>query len=414
LFELVFQSLEHGLPVSRIFCRFLGIEADDVAPILHPDLFDLKILGYLLVTAGTSQDLLSDLPLSAQSASQNVLKLPVLQFLHRVLADHASISHPAYLSNIKTLSEAIHHRQQGLGVRKISGPQFATHWPPVAGQDRTDDYLQTIRSMILGVAKLPQTLAALALKIEAGGIEKGQGQVCKQIPAALKQRFFHHVFVVAKPTHGPVEVVQLQILRARNPHISPAFVRRPIRSRLKETMHHGKIDRPFHGKAEMTILQQLVQDPIQSDSLPQSAENQIRSDMLQSSGFQAPLSIPIDHLNLGREPTQRFQQGIYPPIGGQLIDAPEGRQDSLDSSFSFPAVFYNLQIAVRFLSFNPHKHAMAPFSLRHRNNAIINHINQYKYSIKLYFIGTAFYKKSNSETVISTTYNHFLSNDCRR
>jgi hypothetical protein len=144
-------------------------------------------------------------------------------------------------------------------------------------------------------------------------------------------------------------------------------------------MKHGKIDRPFHGKAEMTILQQLVQDPIQSDSLPQSAEDQIRSDMLQSAGFQAPLSIPIDHLDLGSKPTQRFQQGIYPTIGGQFIDAPEGRQDSLYSSFSFPTVFDNLQIAVRFLSFDPHKHAAAPPSMSHRNNAIFKHLIQYNY-----------------------------------
>jgi hypothetical protein len=47
----------------------LGVIADDIAPVLHPNLFYLKVFSHFLITAGASQDLNPDLPLLSPMAT---------------------------------------------------------------------------------------------------------------------------------------------------------------------------------------------------------------------------------------------------------------------------------------------------------------------------------------------------------
>ena len=157
-------------------------------------------------------------------------------------------------------------------------------------QQIADDQLMAIRPMILGIAELPQALPALALKVDTGRIKEGQRQLGEQISAAAEQRFFYRILMVTQPAHRPVEVMQPQRLGA------------------------GK---------------------------PQAAKDQVRANVLEGPGFQTPLAIPIDHLNLGGKSAQGFQQGINAAPGSQTVHSSQGRQDALHGAFALTVIFDN-------------------------------------------------------------------------
>ena len=79
--------------------------------------------------------------------------------------------------------------------------------------------------MVLRVAVLAEALAAGALEIKRGGVEKDQAQFAEQVVAQDKQPFLNEVLggawaeatpalvgqFVAEPAHGAVELMQFEI-----------------------------------------------------------------------------------------------------------------------------------------------------------------------------------------------------------
>jgi hypothetical protein len=258
---------------------------------------------------------------------------------------------------IEATPQAIHHGQQGLGVREVTGPQFATDRLAFSGQDGADDHLPTIRSMVLGKAELAQALTTLTLKVDTGGIKKGQRQFGEQVPAAMEEGFLHIVLMIAQPPHSPIEVMQSQVVRARDLHITPPLICGSIGARLEKPMQNSQINRPLHREFEMPILQPTAHYLVQTQLAPQPTEHQVWTDQLHGPGFQAALTIAVNHLDLSGKPTQGFQQDIYFSMGGQLIDPPQGGQDALHGTFTLAMIFNDLQITVGLFAFYPDKHA---------------------------------------------------------
>ena len=68
-------------------------------------------------------------------------------------------------------------------------------------------------------------------------------------------------------------------------------------------MEHGEGDGPLHRELEAPVLKQPVQRGVQAQFFPETAEHQVRPDMAQGSGFQAPVLLALD----------------YPDAGGKII-----------------------------------------------------------------------------------------------
>ena len=116
--------------------------------------------------------------------------------------------------------------------------------------------------MVLAVAVLADALPTLALEVDRGGIEEHQVQAAEQVLSTGKQRFFNQVLRttqrkrcrsrllvhrqrLAQPAHGPVEVLQFQILGAMA-EFERNLIRERVRMGLRNARSKGKkLGRPI-------------------------------------------------------------------------------------------------------------------------------------------------------------------------
>jgi hypothetical protein len=104
--------------------------------------------------------------------------------------------------------------------------------------------------VVLTVAILPQALSTSPLKIETGGIEKGQGKFAEEVSPSCKHGFLYFVLSLPQPAHRPVQVMQLQPFNAGDHHIPPPLLCRAVRSRHKQAVKHRKGDGSLYRELE--------------------------------------------------------------------------------------------------------------------------------------------------------------------
>ena len=128
------------------------------------------------IATGPGQDLVLDLVLRSHAGAQDVLPaaLLLLQFLDRLLADHAPVGHDADLGDAEPAAEPIDHRDQRRDIGRVAGPQLAADRPPLAVEHRSDDHLLEVGSVVLAVATLTDCLSALSLEVDGGRVEEDQ------------------------------------------------------------------------------------------------------------------------------------------------------------------------------------------------------------------------------------------------
>src|SRR5262249_15042869 len=146
-----------------------------------------------------------------------------------LLADHPSVGHDADLAHGEPLAQAINDRDQRGHVPSVTGPEFTADRPSLTVEHHPDDHLLALGSMILAVTALADGFAALALEVDAGGVEADQLKFGDQIAAVGEQPLLDQVLgtsrsewrlvrllragqLLPEPGHGPVEVVKLQSL----------------------------------------------------------------------------------------------------------------------------------------------------------------------------------------------------------
>ena len=153
--------------------------------------------------------------------------------------------------------------------------------------------LAQVGPMVLVETPFAQLLAALAFKVQAGGVEKDQLHFGKQVAPAVKEPLFEQVFGaahravcglpfgrqrLAQKGHRPVEVMQPEPFGARQQvSLAPPFGG-AVTAAGKQAVEHRQVDGPFEVKLEAAPLEQGAQRLRDAAFLPQAAEDQVRAD----------------------------------------------------------------------------------------------------------------------------------------
>ena len=142
--------------------------------------------------------------------------------------------------------------------------------------------------MVLAEAPLADVLAALALEVDRGGVEEDQLQVGEEVAPVGEQLLLDPVLdaagcerrlvlllvlgqLLAEPGHGPVEVVELQVVAAVDLVVRPPLVGGPVAAGGEEAMQDGEEDGPLDVELEAASLQELLDDVAGSRSLARAA-----------------------------------------------------------------------------------------------------------------------------------------------
>jgi hypothetical protein len=89
-------------------------------------------------------------------------------------------------------------------------------------------------------------------------------------------------------------------------------------------VNNSQVDRPFHIEPVAPRRQGLLDDAPDCQMLPQSSEDQVRTDPLHLDGFGLAGGVRVDHRQSLTEAQTRTQEGVQLAAGLKGIQAPEG------------------------------------------------------------------------------------------
>ena len=286
--------------------------------------------------------------------------------------------------------------------------------PAVAVDDEAEDHLLEIGAIVLGIAVLAKRLAALAVERQAGGVHEHRGEVGKEIAAQVEQRLLDLVFhaarrerfgrllrnLLAEPGHGAVEVMQLEPIGARDVVVLHPRRAVAIRARDQQAVQrgdeHGALDR----KPEPALLQQIIENHADPQSLPDSAKQHRPADPLRRNR-QCRSSVLVeraDEQHLIGELCARSDQRGECSGGGQFIGAAEIGDDLLADGCSIALVLDDLHVAALAGLLQAEEHGGSPIE-HHGIRVDPNHQAQ-----KLGGCGTTFCENHPSPQTISMPY----------
>ena len=285
----------------------------------------------------------------------------LLQRLDRLLADHAPVGHDADPADPEPATEAIDDGDQRRHVGGVARPQFAADRPPLAVEHRPDDHLVEVGPMVLAEAPLADVLAALALEVDRGGVEEDQLQAAEEVAPVAEHALLDPVLdaagcerrlvlllirgqFLAEPGHGPVEVVELEVVAALDLVVGPPLVGGPVAAGVEEAMEDGEEDGPLDVELEAASLQELLDDLAAAGLLPEPLEDQGGSDASGGDGGELALGVSREEQDGLSEASTRDQQGVELSGLLELIESPEGGDDPLAWSSVLPAVLDDLEV----------------------------------------------------------------------
>ena len=128
------------------------------------------------IATGPGQDLVLHFVLRSHAGAEDGLPaaLFLLQFLDRLLADHAPIGHDADLGNSEPAAEPIDYRDERRDIGRVAGPQLTADRSPLTVEDSPDNHLLEVGSVVLAVATLTDCLSPLSLEVDGRRIEEDQ------------------------------------------------------------------------------------------------------------------------------------------------------------------------------------------------------------------------------------------------
>jgi len=159
-------------------------------------------------------------------------------------------------------------------------------------KDNTHHHLLEIRPMILGVAVLSDGITTFTLEVDGSGIKEDTVQTREQIASYGKQVFFDDILraswsksravplirdLFSKKAHGPVQMMQLEILTAAYNQIPLPLITATVRARDKEPVQNRKKDRPFDIELELAAFQETSNSSSDLQVPPQALEDQGRA-----------------------------------------------------------------------------------------------------------------------------------------
>src|SRR3954447_22611916 len=293
------------------------------------------------VATGPGQDLVSHLVLRPHPGTQDVLPPPLvlLQRLDRLPADHAPVGHDADPPDAEATPQAIHHGDERRHVGGVAGPQFAADRTPLSIEHGPHDHLVQVGAMVLAEAPLANLLATFALEIDRGGVEEDQLQAAEEVTPVIEHALLDPVLDAAgcerrlalllvlwqflsEPGHGPVEVVELEVVATLDLVVLPPLVGGPVTARGEEAMQDGEEDGPLDVELEAASGQELLDDVAAAGLLPEPLEDQGRSDASGGDGGELPFGVGREEEDGLGEAGARDQQGVELSGLLELVESP--------------------------------------------------------------------------------------------
>ena len=281
------------------------------------------------IAAGPGQDLVFDLVLRPHAGAQDVLpgSLLLLQFLDRLLADHAPIGHDADLGDCEPAAEPIDYRDERRDIGRVARPQLTADRSPLTVEHGSDDHLLEIRPVILAVASLTDRLSPLPLEVDRGRIEEDQLELSEQVTPSGEKCLLDQVLVaagserrlvglflawqfVAQPTHRPVEVMKLKNFASLDLVSLFPLVGCAIAAGVEEPVQDGEEDGPLHGKLEAAALENLLNHMLAAGQLPEPLEDQGRADVPDRDGRKPTLGMLGEQQDRAGQAGTRDEQGV--------------------------------------------------------------------------------------------------------
>ncbi len=227
----------------------------------------------------------------------------------------------------------------------VLGPHLRADRSPFLVDDDADDDLVQVRPVILGVAALAERGAALALEIQRGGIHEHDRKIGEQRAPTGEQPLLDKILdaacnegsavlirrgqFLAKPGHGPVQVMELQAIDTRDAVVAAPLVTGAVGAGDHQPMQHGEEDGSLDGKLETAIRKQFLHDLAAPCVAPQALEQQWRADALAGERRRAArIDEGQDHRALG-EARGRSRQAVKVTATFNVFLAPEIADDAL-------------------------------------------------------------------------------------
>ena len=165
-----------------------------------------------LIPARMGQHCLLDLLHIPQPRPEDVAHAPVgsLQFLDRLLADHAAVGDDHDSRDAEPSLESVDHGNQCFDVCRVARPDFTADGPAQPIQDGRHDHLHPVGSMVFAVPVLSDRLAAFAFEVQGRGVEEDQLQIAEHVTPPVEQGLFDQVL---RASRGEGRGTTLVVLR---------------------------------------------------------------------------------------------------------------------------------------------------------------------------------------------------------
>jgi len=206
--------------------------------------------------------------------------------------DHTPVGNDTDPTDAKTLTQAIHHRQQNGDIRRIAGHHFGADWPTIAIDHHRQHHLLQFGSVILGMSVRTQRLAALAIERQGCRVHEHQRQVAEQVAATLEQMLLdqildaargqcplaHWLQFFAKPGHGAIKMMQLQAVDAGDGIIYQPFLASPVGTGNEQPVQNAGEDGPLNREFETASSQKFAQNLGNFQPIPEPPEQKGAAD----------------------------------------------------------------------------------------------------------------------------------------
>ena len=184
----------------------------------------------------------------------------------------------------------------------------------------------------------PEGQPSFSLEIDRGRVEEDDVECRQEVSPPREQALFHPIFrapggkrgpplllrlrkLRSQPSHGAIELVELEGLGPRKRVARLPLARRPIRARPDQPVHHRQEQGALYRKAKPSAPKQPLQLRFAPRLLPKPPEDQPGADARRGDlGRLSPLMRRQDQHRLG-EPRPRAQEAVELAGGVQGIQA---------------------------------------------------------------------------------------------
>ena len=272
-----------------------------------------------------AEDLVAHLLLAPHPGADDVVPALRFQGLEGLCLDHPPVGDQADPADAEARPEPPGDRHEGRHVARVAGPELARDRSALLVEDHADDHLLQVGPVVLAVASLAEGLATLALEVDRGRVEEDELERGEQIPVPGEEGFLDQVLGapgseglggsllgewLAEPGHGPVGVVELQILDPFDPVRLAPLDARAVRAGSDQAVEHLEEDRPLDGELEGAAGEELADHLGTAGLVPEPVEDHRWTDSPRGARGELPAADLGEHQHRLGEAGARFEEDL--------------------------------------------------------------------------------------------------------